>query len=365
MQVGKVEKVGQQEVAVEAHEGAGVDGQGGDPGGGGEHEHGAAQRSVGQQGPRQGGPGGDCQFGENSGGAHRQPVLPAGEAPGFVDVGVGHRPHHQKGHAHRRHPAAETAGGEGVAEFVEHLDQGERHPVTQRAAPAEGVDQGGGEVVPLACDLEQAEGQRGEGDVQEGARIEHLDPRQLAHQPAIRAQERDAEEQIVVQQPLPERAVPGFFLLHEAGRAGLAEGADELMFGEEADHDFDVFLAQAQGGFGFDGLDDAGRVAEMPAGEHLEGRPVDTVELVADRVVEAPGRCAVVGGGAVEEGQFFAQRRQAERALGGQRGGIEGRGGGERCVHVRLRLTNPSPGAGSPADGAAPSRSGERARREP
>ena len=75
MQIGHVQRVAQDEVAVKAHEGAGVDHQRGHPAGGGQYKHGAAQRALGQQRPQEGGPDRDHQLRGDAGGGHLQALI--------------------------------------------------------------------------------------------------------------------------------------------------------------------------------------------------------------------------------------------------------------------------------------------------
>ena len=51
VEVGHAQKVGEHKVTVEAHEGAGVNGQRADPGDGGDDEHATADRAIGQEYP--------------------------------------------------------------------------------------------------------------------------------------------------------------------------------------------------------------------------------------------------------------------------------------------------------------------------
>ena len=208
MQVGEIEPVRQQEVAVEAHEGAGVDGQGGKPGDGGQHEGQPAQGAVRQEGPGQGGPGGDDALGDDAGAAHGQALAPIGEFPGLVHIGVGHRPHHQESHAHGRHPAAVAARREAVAQLVQNLDQPKGQGIAGGPLPAQGIDQGGGKALPLAEHLHQAHSQGQAGEAEETGTIKELHPGQEALQPGVRPHQGQAEKEVVVQQPLGE-AVPG------------------------------------------------------------------------------------------------------------------------------------------------------------
>ena len=70
MQIRHVERIGQNEVAVKAHEGAQVERQCHDPGGGGEEEQGLFEIAIGGQMPGEGGEAGQRQFRDDAGGGN-------------------------------------------------------------------------------------------------------------------------------------------------------------------------------------------------------------------------------------------------------------------------------------------------------
>ena len=92
VEIGHVEQVGEDEVTVEAHERAGIDGQGQHLAGGGEEEQGTAQGAVRHQTPGQGGQTSQGQFGDDAGAGDGQALARIGELPAFAGVGVEHGP---------------------------------------------------------------------------------------------------------------------------------------------------------------------------------------------------------------------------------------------------------------------------------
>ncbi len=121
LQVGHVQRIGQQEVTVKAHQRIEIDGQGQEPGRRRQREGGAAQHAIWQKAPGQRGPSRQRGFGQHACGPDRQALSAAGEPPGARTVGVQDRPHHHERHTHGRHAAAVVLGGVRVAKFVQHL----------------------------------------------------------------------------------------------------------------------------------------------------------------------------------------------------------------------------------------------------
>lgn len=157
MQVGLIQRVHGQEIAVKAHERRQVDGQRRDPGGCCQGESHGPGRTVRQQTPGQTGPGGDGQLGQDAGTAHQKPLAAGVQLPRFVDVGVKHRPQHQKGHPHGRHPAAEGFGGIGMAQFVADFGQSQGDAESSQSGDGKVIDKGGGEALPLPPDQQQSD----------------------------------------------------------------------------------------------------------------------------------------------------------------------------------------------------------------
>jgi len=92
LQVGDAPDVGEQVVAVEAHEGAEVERERAEPRHGGDQEGGAAGRPVGKQAPEHGGQNGEAQLGDHPGCRHRHPLTVARQAPSIVGVSIEDRP---------------------------------------------------------------------------------------------------------------------------------------------------------------------------------------------------------------------------------------------------------------------------------
>ena len=190
-------EVGEQVVAVPAHEGADVDRQGHDPGGGGEKKGGVAQDARRQDGPGQGAEHGQRAFRSHAGGDDMQPLPSGGEFPAFAGIGVEKRPEHQKGDADDRHVQAVVFAAVGMAEFVAALGHKDGGSVVDERIPAEKLQGGADEGVPLPQHEEEREQGR---DPQEAAEAR---AEQRPHQPqgvaekGIRPQDGDAEEEVV------------------------------------------------------------------------------------------------------------------------------------------------------------------------
>ena len=109
-----------------------------------------------------------------------------------------------------------------------------------------------------------------------------------------------------MQQPLPGAAAA---LAQAAGERRRVAGAglQELVLLEEADDVLDVLRVHLQRGVAADRRRDGRGLAQVPAAEHLEGRPVDLEELVAHRVVQGVAGLSVGQDGAGQQGEFLAQ----------------------------------------------------------
>ena len=98
--------------------------------------------------------------------------------PRFVDVGIGDWRHDKKGDPHRGHPATIAFGLQGMAEFVDDFYADERDAVGEEAFPAEDVDDGSREFIPLAQGQHQADDASECGDHQKPPRHERPGVRQ-------------------------------------------------------------------------------------------------------------------------------------------------------------------------------------------
>ena len=201
VQVGHVEPIREQEITIETHEGAGIDAQRDDPGGGGQQEHAGAQRAVGQEAPHHRRDSSQRQFGQHAGRSDGKAVMLVAQLPGFVGIGIKHRQHHEEGHAHGRHAAAEALCGEGMTQLMQYLGKGKRDADAEKTGHAGIGRKGMNKLLPLArCEVEAK--QRGADDGQPEARIErpaHIGRAMIEQR--RRAEQRHAEKQIVFQQP--------------------------------------------------------------------------------------------------------------------------------------------------------------------
>ncbi|MNE12111.1 hypothetical protein D3C80_1048920 [compost metagenome] len=194
---------------------------------------------------------------------------------------------------------------------MQQLDQHQRHAIGREAFPTEGIDQRGEEAVPLAHDLGQTQGQGQQRQQSEAAGIEQAGQVLPATEPGIRAPQRHAEEQIVVQQPLQAAALLACPPLGQVARAVPAGGLEQLVIEQEACDLLHVLAAQLQSGTHPDRLGNRRGVIERPALQDLEGGPVDAEETIAHRVVQRPARLAIGHDGTRQQVQLLAQLRQA------------------------------------------------------
>ena len=314
VQVGHVERVRQQEVAVEAHERARVDREREQPGGGGEQEgarpHRGPFRRFGQQRPGERGDGGERDLAQHAGRADGQALAARGELPGVVGVCVEHRPQHQEGHAHRGHVAAEALRGEGVAQLVQHLGDAQRHADGEQAAPGGEAREGVGEVVPAARGECQAQ-QRGGGDGHpEGRLVGEGHARGEALQPGHWPHQRQPEEEVVLDQPPPRARAGGREGALQAFAVVRAMGQQQVVVLQHLQQAAQVGVAHLQRGLALHRRQHLRHAAERPAREHLEGRPAQLVEAVGGGVVQCPGGRAVGRGGAGVQREVLPQRWQ-------------------------------------------------------
>ncbi|OEZ64926.1 hypothetical protein JAB2_37890 [Janthinobacterium sp. HH100] len=307
VQVGQAQVIGQQEVAVKAHEGTGIDGHGGDPGGGRKQEGDLLGAAIGQPGPGQRGPGGDHQFRHDAGARHGQALLTARQLPHFVGVRVRHGPHHQEGQAHGRHAAAVALGRQRVAHLMADFGEGDGGAVQQGTMPAQRVEQGGGKAFPVAVGAGHSQQAGGQRQPAEGGRKQPPEARREPVQPAVRAHQRDAEKQVVMQQPLLPAAALALARGRHRRRGALAR-LQQLLLAQEVEQALDGTAVELQGGALVDVVDEGLGVVVLPAAQHLEAGPVELEEQVAHGVVQGPAGLAVGQAWAGMDGQLLAQQ---------------------------------------------------------
>ncbi len=150
VQIGQVQEVARDEIAVKAHERAGVDRQRHHPAGGGQEKQAIAKRTVGRQRPGQGGHTGQRKFHRDARAGDHQPLARILQAPALTGVGVHHGKHDQKRHPHVGHAHAVAGGGKSVPQLVHGLGEHQRQPIAQHTGPGQVVHQGVGEDIPLA-----------------------------------------------------------------------------------------------------------------------------------------------------------------------------------------------------------------------
>ena len=197
--------------------------------------------------------------------------------------------------------------GVGVPQFVQHLDNDQRHAIRGQALQGEGVEQIGVENIPLLNQLGHAQGQSAQAEPAKWGREEDLGDAQGSLKPAVRANQWKPEKQVVVYQPLPPTALRGLLALgHFLDALGTVH-AQQLLFGQKLQGVLQVGQLHLQWRVSLDGRHDGGAVVQMPAAEDFKGEPVDPVELLAHRVLQDPAGLSVGQFGAFEQVELFAQ----------------------------------------------------------
>jgi hypothetical protein len=308
VQVGEVEQVGKDEIAVEAHEGADIQRQGQYPAGRRQVEKGGVQQAGVGQRPAQGRHTGQRQFGEDAGGRDGQALVARFQLPRFADIGVQHRPHDDEGDAHVRHAHAEAGRRQRVSQFVQSLGDDQRCGEAEQALGRKRIDHRAAEGIPLAEHQQQAEAAQQQDGPQHFRAEQAAEVRRDAGEQALRTKHGNAEEQVMVQPPAPLRPMRAD---RAGGQAvgGFEAGAQELVAVEEFGEGEYLFGFRVQRG-GFGNLRDDLRGRRAPAHQAFELQPADAVKAVDHRVLDHPGRRAVSFGGGFGDAQVLTQRRQ-------------------------------------------------------
>jgi hypothetical protein len=331
VQVGHVERVRQQEVAVEAHERARVDRQREHPARRRQEEQRALQVAVVDQAPGERRPGRERELGRDAGGRDLQAAPAVGELPGLAGVGVEHRPQHDEGDAHLRHAQPVARGGERVAELVQHLREGERRQPADEPRRAELRPHRVREGVPLPQRERDPEHRRDHGRDREAAAAEPRHPGQHAREPRRRAHQRHPEEQVVVQQPLQGRLARRLGDPRQPLDVGRPVGTHQLACAQERDQRVELRRLGPQRRLVLDASEQRGDgQALAPARQQLELQPADAEEAVSGRIVDRPRGRAVGGRRRGCDPQVLAQGGQARGVDVGARVGARRRGGAQR-----------------------------------
>ena len=134
--------------------------------------------------------------------------------------------------------------------------------------------------------------------------------REQALQPLLRPHQRHADEEIVVQQPFPERAggrqPPALERLDLIAGAG----AQQLVGTQEIDEGGQLLRAGRKRPRGADRLENQGGIAQAPVREQFELEPADAEEAVAHRILDRPRGRPVPLRRRFVKPQVLAQRRQ-------------------------------------------------------
>ncbi|MNJ55352.1 hypothetical protein D3C77_508370 [compost metagenome] len=133
MQIGEVEQVRKNEIAIKAHERACVECQRQHPTGGCQVQQGIAQWARIGQRPAQRGKPGQGQLGEDARGGNGQTLPGTAQLPAFARVGVEHWPHDHKGDAHMTHAQAQAGGDQRVPQLMQGLGQRQSNGKTDQA----------------------------------------------------------------------------------------------------------------------------------------------------------------------------------------------------------------------------------------
>lgn len=135
-------------------------------------------------------------------------------------------------------------------------------------------------------------------------------------QPGVGPKERDAEEQVVMQEPLPHAGLPCGVAVLDARAGFAAVGLDEIVGGEEVEQRGDFFGLDGNAvlrEIGDEGVEFGSRT---PVLDQVERRARDGVVAVAHHVEQQPARCAILVRRAGAQLQVLAQRRQGDRGSG-------------------------------------------------
>ncbi len=197
-----------------------------------------------------------------------------------------------------------------MAELVHHLEAAEREREPHRALEREHVHEGIEEHVPLArhqIEPDQPDQQDRERD---GAAEQARHIRVGRGQEAVRPHQRNAHEQIVVQQPFPDALAHALRLADQVGGHLRGAGAQQVVGAQEADHLLDVVGLDPQRGLAVDALHQRVGVRAVPARDDLEFRPAESIETIDGGIVQRPGRRPVERGGTARDADLLAQRRQ-------------------------------------------------------
>ena len=305
-EVGHLQHVRQDVIAVEAHQRVGV-----------EHDRGHARREHGVEGelveelplagvePDMGRGRRHRQLEDHAPRAHRRPPPLAGEGPAGRGVDVGGGKEHQQHEAELGHLTAEALGEHAVPGLVDGLDREEDHREPEPAGGRDGIAEAAGEVVPAGQHVVERE----------------PDPRGPEEQaPAVQQRAEDwlqpRQDAVGIEEPQPQVHDPDR-LLGDPPLHPLAPAAQQLLgLGEEVDgqqvgavhlaEELDHFLLRRRA-VAVVAQDQVPGVLDAPVAveqaDHLMGDRAQAVEMVGGRVVDdVPAPAAVVLAGDLHVG---------------------------------------------------------------
>ena len=191
-----------------------------------------------------------------------------------------------------------------MTEFMGHLDQPQRQAIQGQASPGHQIHPFSTQAFGLLQHAPKPQHKGDQGPAQEGRAPQAADPRQQPAQCPVGMNQRNAKEQVVVQQPGESSAQP-LSRLGERWRGACR--VDQFLALSQLQHGKHVFGVDVQRGLKADLIGDGLRVAQPPAAQHLEGGPVDAQEAVAHGVLQCPGRLPLGIGGAGVQAQLFPQ----------------------------------------------------------
>jgi len=145
----------------------------------------------------------------------------------------------------------------------------------------------------------------------------------------IRPQQRNAREEIIVQQPLRPAGVQPLGLAQQIGRPLRGRNAQQVVREEEEPDCVDVLRDDFQRRFRLGARDQCVDSCAVPARNDLEFRPAEAIESITGRIMQRIGRRPIERGGAAENRNVLADRRQHRHVagcFGGLRHGSTSRG---------------------------------------
>ena len=310
MKIRQAQSVRQHVVAVESHQRIQVDDQTHRETGRGHDEGNAPQRPFRQEPPCE-----ECQcreseFGDDSPGGDKESFPFGCQAVRIGHVRVHDRHHHHKRHAHGRHSTPKPGRRIGMTQLVHDLHGTERQTVEDGSTPIEKVEERRDERVPLPSYQDQPEKPQDTKCRPGDSCVERLHKRQCGLQKVMRMDQRDLDEQIMVNQPHEPIVFTGLGLALIVRMFATGRLLREIVRVEELDEILHVrhgrLTGRLLGHHRMELFDSSG----IPPLDHLVDRPFDLEIASANRIDDGPGRYSVRRGSPSVELQIGTECRQ-------------------------------------------------------